>query len=65
MTRDQLVEAINVERQLVEILHLEARRGVHSDIPHAQIGFEAATARHAALQRLLDVADMPDDGDTP
>lgn len=65
MTRKQLIEAIDVERQLVEILHLEARRGVHADIPHAQAGFEAATARHAALQRLLDVGDMPADGDTP
>lgn len=56
MNRDAIVEAIALEELIEQHLRTQARLGIRSEIPHAQIGYEASSARRAALQQLLEAA---------
>jgi len=57
MDRDALIQAIALEEQLESYLKDQANLGIRSKISHAYVGYQAASARRAALQHLLEAAD--------
>jgi hypothetical protein len=56
-TRQALADAIEIERQIAEILEAQEKLGVHSSIKHAYQGWQASQARHEALVQMLDLHD--------
>lgn len=60
MDQDAIIQAIAVEEQIERYLKAQAGLGVRSEIPHAYVGYQATSARKAALQQLLKAADASD-----
>jgi hypothetical protein len=58
ITREMLLQQIELEREVAEVLKTQAGADIYSTIDHAEVGWDASVARHAALQHLLDVMDQ-------
>ena len=52
ITKDQLDQAIELEERLAAMLEQEARSGVLSNVPSADYGHHATSARLAALKMI-------------
>lgn len=57
MDRDAIMQAIAIEEQMERYLKAQAGLGIRSEILHATVGYQATSARRAALQQLLTAAD--------
>jgi hypothetical protein len=57
ITREDVVKAIALERKVLSVLQGQSTAGIYASIDNADQGFDATTARYAALQEILDQID--------